>query len=158
MCSRPQGSLDLQGPSSRELGWSARTHRAGERRARHEAPPLRSSPAPRLRLLTWPQGITTYTQAGNGKLERKISTKNNPTKASNATPCPSEPEPPQEKKKIRHRPLRYELKWLRPSRLRGCEALPYSLPGQWAGLRLNSRIIGGAQAQSDPRRRAPCVS
>lgn len=31
----------------------------------------RSSPAPRLRRLTWPRGTTTDTLAGNGKLERK---------------------------------------------------------------------------------------
>lgn len=154
LCFRSRNSLDPQGPSSREQGWSVRTHRP-EREVATRPHRSRSSPVPRLRLLTWPQRITTYTRAGNGKLERKnCKLKTTPPKPVTLPLVPRS----QSRRKNRHRPLRYELKWLRPSRLRGCEALPYSLPGQWAGLRLNSRIIGGAQAQSDPRGRAQRVS
>lgn len=38
-----------------------------------------------------------------------------------------------------------------PQPAEGWEELAYSLPGQWAGLGRDTRILRGAQAQSDPR-------
>lgn len=45
-----------------------------------------------------------------------------------------------------------------PQPAEGWEELAYSLPGQWAGLGLDTRILKGAQAQSDPRGRAQDVN
>lgn len=51
------GGPHAQGPREKEVGTRPRRSR--------------SSPAPRLRRLTWPRGTTTDTPAGNGKLEKE---------------------------------------------------------------------------------------
>lgn len=45
-----------------------------------------------------------------------------------------------------------------PQPAEGWEELAYSLPGQWARLENDTRILRGAQAQSDPRGRAQDVN
>lgn len=57
----------------------------------------------------------------------------------------------------RRRPLRYELKWLRPCRPRREVWLLYLHPGQWVGLRAQLACYSAAQKQRDPRGTAsPC--
>lgn len=131
------------------------SHPQARERSRHEAPPL---PFLTCSAAASPDMASEDYNVHTGRQweARKENFKLKPTPPKPVT-LPLVPRS-QSRRKNRHRPLRYELKWLRPSRLRRCESLPYSLPGQWAGLRLNSRIIGGAQAQSDPRGRARRVS
>lgn len=126
-CSQPARAL----PHA-NLARGSATHRARERkevgtRLRRS----RFSPAPRLRRLTWPRGTTTDTPDGNGKLERKNEANKNPPKSSNTTPAPQS----RSRHGNRHRPLRYELKWLRPQPAEGVGGVCVFTSGTIGGAR-----------------------